>query len=45
MLIFILEIFYDFACEEGQDLSPYLFDINDSGDLSTFLQVTLFIGT
>ena len=24
MLILILEIFYDFACEEGQDLSLYL---------------------
>ena len=25
ILIFILEILYGFACEEGQDLSLYLF--------------------
>ena len=25
ILIFILEMFYDFPCEEGRDLSVYLF--------------------
>ena len=30
-------MFYDFPCEEGQDLLQTYSDINDCGDPSTFL--------
>ena len=36
LLIFILEVFYDFACEEEQGMSLYSVAYQSSRDPSTF---------